>query len=220
MKYYPVFLRVTGCRCLVVGGGSVAQRKVESLLQAGADVTIVSPDLTETLCSWASSGRLHLQQRDYQSSDMNGQLLAFAATDDEALQQRIAADAATAGVLLNVVDRPALCSFIVPALCERGDLLIATSTSGTSPAMAKRICRQLETVFGPEYETALLILGRLRERLAAADWPSTQRQRVFGALVDSALLDHLRAGELDAVDRLLATTIGADVTLASLGVAT
>jgi len=218
MRYYPVFLRVAGRRCLVIGAGAVAARKVESLINADAPVTVISPELTAEISALASAGRITHHARCYQEGDLQGFFLAYAATNDVAVHTRIAREAEAAGVLLNVVDAPALSTFIVPSVVQRGDLLIATSTSGKSPALAKRIRQDLEHSFGPEYEVALRLLGRLRESFRQQCMPTEERQRIFGALVDSALIDYLRHGQHAAVDRLLATTVGAGVSLATLGV--
>jgi precorrin-2 dehydrogenase/sirohydrochlorin ferrochelatase len=218
MSYYPIFLRVAGRPCLVIGGGTVAEQKVESLLTAGARVTVISPRLTPRLQTLAATGRMKHVPRTYGDGDLAGFLLACAATDDSAVHARIAAQAETEGVLLNVVDRPQLCDFITPSVLERGDLMIATSTNGASPAMAKRIRRELEESFGPEYELALKLLRRVRESLLASTWTSSERQRIFSALVDSPLLDYLRQGRSAEIDALLASTIGIDRSLASLGI--
>jgi precorrin-2 dehydrogenase/sirohydrochlorin ferrochelatase len=156
--------------------------------------------------------------RVYTDGDLTGFLVVCAATDDSALHARIAAEAETAGVLLNVVDRPRLCHFITPSVVARGDLTIATSTNGASPAMAKRIRRELEEAFGPEYELALRLLRRVRESLPASACTGAERQRIFNTLVDSPLLDYLRHGRRRDIDALLASTIGGGVSLASLGV--
>jgi precorrin-2 dehydrogenase/sirohydrochlorin ferrochelatase len=218
MNYYPIFLRVAGRPCLVIGGGTVAEQKVESLLTAGARVTVISPRLTARLQTLAATGRMTHVPRRYTNGDLAGFLLACAATDDSAVQAQIAAEAETAGVLLNVVDRPQLCHFITPSVLNRGDLMIAASTNGASPAMAKRIRRQLEESFGPEYALALKLLRRVRESLLASTCTGSERQRIFNALVDSPLLDYLREGRSRDLDALLASTIGAGTSLTSLGI--
>ena len=217
MKYYPVFLRVAGRSCLVIGGGKIAEQKVQSLLKAGGQVTVISPDLTPTLATLASTHHIVHHQRVYATGDLRGFFLAYAATDSDALHARVSREAREAGVLLNAVDQPSLCDFIVPSVMERGDLVIATSTSGTSPAMAKRIRRELQHSFGPEYDLALQLLGRLRHRLAETSLTAAERQRIFAALVDSPLLDYLRKRRAREVDRLLAATAGDGISLASLG---
>jgi precorrin-2 dehydrogenase len=217
MKYHPIFLRVAGRPCLVIGGGNVAQQKAQSLLRAGAQVTVISSDLTSPLSALAAAGRIQHHPRPYARGDLLGFFLVYAATDDDQLHVQIAREAQEAGVLLNVVDRPQLCDFIVPSVMQRGDLLIAASTSGASPALAKRIRQDLEGMFGAEYELALQLLGRLRERLARRHFTLPERQRIFASLVDSPLLDYLRARQTSEIDRLLASTVGNGVSLASLG---
>jgi len=217
MNYYPVFLRVAGRSCLVIGGGNVGEQKVDTLLNASARVTVISPHLTPHLEALATSGQINHQRRPYGRGDLTGFFLAYAATNDESLHAQIAADASAAGVLLNVVDQPQLCDFIVPAVMERGDLVIATSTGGASPAMAGRIRRELEERFGPEYALALTLLRRVRRALAARA-SGSERRRIFKALVDSPLVEYLRHGQTSNVDALLATTVGDDVSLASLGI--
>lgn len=218
MNYYPVFLRVAGRPCLVIGGGSVAEQKADSLLKAGARVTVISPQLTPRLRVLAAANEIAHHKRGYAAGDVAGFFLVHAATDDDTLHAQIAAEADAAGVLLNVVDQPPLCHFIMPAIMQRGELMIATSTGGASPAMARRIRRELEAIFGPEYALALRLLRGVRERLLASACSGTERQRIFNALVDSPLLDYLRRGQDHAVDALLSSTVGGDVCLASLGI--
>jgi precorrin-2 dehydrogenase len=219
MKYYPIFLRVAQRACLVIGGGSVACQKVEALLRAGAAVTVLSPQLTPRLSALKTAGDITHWQRRYSPGDIRGFILVYAATGNDSVDQAIAREAKDAAVWVNVVDRPPLCDFIAPATVERGDLLIATSTSGASPAMAKRIRRDLEATFGDEYAAALVVLRRLRERLRTASWSPGERRRIFTALVESPLVDLLRQGKHAEVDRLLANTVGDGVSLATLGVA-
>jgi precorrin-2 dehydrogenase len=217
MTYYPVFLRLGGERCVVIGGGEVAERKVDSLLAAGARVTVVAPALTPALAERLARGEITHFHRVYRDGDLDGARLAYAATDDEELHAALAAAAAAAGVMLNVVDRPQWCSFIVPAVLRRGELTIAVSTGGGSPALAGRVRDDIGHHLGPEYERALDILARLREHLQAQALPSAERQRILRELVASELLECLRRPDAVAVDRLLAAHAGAQVTLASLG---
>lgn len=218
MPYYPVFLRVGGRRCVVVGGGEVAARKVATLLEAGAQVTVISPRLTPVLAAQVADGTITHRSRHYSSGDLHGSFLAYAATNDEQVHEQIARDAVAAGVLLNVVDRPHLCTFIVPAVLRRGDLQIAVSTSGGSPALAGCVRDAIDASLGDEYEQALTVLSRLRAHLRETGLSADQRQRAFKGLVSSELLDGLRSGDAAAVDRVLAQFAGSETTLASLGV--
>lgn len=192
MKFYPVFLRLTGRRCVVAGGGEVAERKVRSLLDAGARVVVVSPTLTAGLAELASGGTIDHLAREYRAGDLAGAFLAYAATDDEALHATIAGEARAAAVLLNVVDHPTLCDFIVPAVLNRGDLAVAVSTSGSSPALAARIRSDIDRALGPEYDRALAIFSRLRRRLRAKPLAAAERRRILVNLAASELVDRLR----------------------------
>jgi precorrin-2 dehydrogenase/sirohydrochlorin ferrochelatase len=218
MQYYPIFVRLAGRRCMVVGGGALAARKTRGLLDAGARVTVVSPSVVGELQALADDGRIELRSRPYRSGDLDGFFLAFAATGDDANDRRICGDAQTAGVLLNVIDRTDLCDFIAPAIVSRGDLTVAISTAGTSPAMAKRIRRKLEGDLGMEYALALQVLGRLRQRLFSAATPAAERARIFGAIVDSPFLDLLRQRRFDEVDALLTAAVGGEISLAGLDI--
>lgn len=217
MGYYPISVDLSGQPCLVVGGGGVAERKVASLLDAQAQVSVISPTLTWQLGAWAAELRIRTKPRAYRSGDMRGFRLVFAATSDESLHRRLAAEARAAGVLLNVVDRPALCSFIVPAVVSQGDLRIAVSTGGASPAMAKKIRHQLSADFGPEYAQALQLLARVRERVAQDHLSSQERQQRFHALVNSPLLDYLRERKIDKLNTLLHAILGEAYGLDQLG---
>ena len=218
MKYYPMFLRVAGRPCLVIGGGNVAAQKVDGLLAAGGRATVISPELCRPLAALAVAGKLTHLARPYAPGDLRGFFLVFAATDDREVQSQVVREAHELGVLLNVVDRPTLCDFIAPAVLERGDLMIAVSTSGASPALARQVRRQLAALFGPEYALALQLLRRLRDRLAAPSQTAADRQRIFAALVESPLLDYLREHRIADIDRLLAQTVGTGVSVAELGV--
>lgn len=215
MKYYPVSLNVADRSCLVIGGGEIAARKAETLLDAGAKLTIVSPEGVAAIGDWAVSGRVEWLRRGYESGDLVGRYLAFAATDDDQLHERIAADAAAAGILLNVVDRPQWCDFIVPSIARRGDLVVAVSTSGRSPAMARRIRLDIEALLTPEYEEAIAIFAQLRRRLVDRGWTFPERQQLFERLLEADFLGSLRVGDRDAVDRLVSEHSGEPLSAAA-----
>ncbi|MCS6926983.1 MAG: bifunctional precorrin-2 dehydrogenase/sirohydrochlorin ferrochelatase [Candidatus Binatia bacterium] len=217
MKYYPLFLDLRGRPCLVIGGGAVAERKVAALLQAGGQVTVVSPTLTPQLHRWREAGAIVVHQRSYRPGDLQDFVLIFAATDDAELHRRIAHEAATRGALLNVVDQPALCSFIVPAVVSRGDLTIAVSTAGTSPALAGKIRRVLEQQFGPEYEWTLRLLARVREWMQTHGMPAAARRRLLTTLAESPLVEYVRERQVEEIDTLLQRTVAESCTLKGLG---
>jgi len=216
MKLYPLYVRLEGRLCTVIGGGEVAEHKVLGLISAGARVRVVSPTLTSRLRTLAQTDAIDHVERGYQHGDLADSFIAFATTDDESVNAGVAAEAREHGVMLNAADRPSLCDFVSPAVLERGDLLIATSTSGASPMMARRIREQLELQFGLEYADALEILRAARRRLAAEGRSSAERRRVLAALVDSPLLDLLRRRDRAGIDRVLAETLGGGYTIESL----
>jgi precorrin-2 dehydrogenase/sirohydrochlorin ferrochelatase len=216
MEYYPVFLSVTARRCVVVGGGEVAARKAESLLDAGAEVTVVSPEATAAIASLAAAGRLDWVRRPYRSGDLQGAILAYAATDDDHLHAAIAADARAERVFLNVADRPQWCDFIVPSIARRGDLVVAVSTSGRSPAMARRVRQDIESMLTDEYEAAIALFDRLRRHLVRRGWSFERRREIFDRLLQSDVLTSLRRADRQEVDRLLAEHTGEPISAASL----
>jgi precorrin-2 dehydrogenase/sirohydrochlorin ferrochelatase len=183
-----------GRRCLVVGGGGVAERKVGLLLASGAAVCVVSPAASPRLRALASSGRIRLSCRPVQTKDLAGAFLVFAATDDVRVNRRVAGHARRAGILVNVADDPAGCSFLVPSVIRRGELTIAISTGGGSPALAKRLRRRLERTIGPEYETFLDALRTLRERAQAIMPDPAARQALFRRAVNSDLFERAAHG--------------------------
>ena len=216
MQYYPAYLELRGHPCLVIGGGEIAERKVTTLLDAGARVTVVSPTLTPALAALADTHEIVHHPRVYRHGDLAGYWLAYAATSDDAVHAEIAAEAAEARVFLNVVDRPRLCSFIVPAIVRCGPVAIAVSTGGASPALAKRLAEELTTTVGPEWGLAAVVLGKLRARLNGGD--AASRGRVFAALADTPLVAALRDGDAARVDALLTEHVGIATTLADLGI--
>jgi precorrin-2 dehydrogenase/sirohydrochlorin ferrochelatase len=208
MAYLPIFLDVSGHRCMVIGGGEVAARKVASLLEAGAKVTVVSPLLIDELSKLAGASRIEHVQREYADGDMAGATLAYAATDDAQLQQRLSVEGRARGIPVNVADVPALCTFIGPAVMRRGSLCIAVSTDGASPALAKRIIKRLERLFGPEYGLALEVLRAARRHLQANEPNIRIRAAKLTALAASRIPEYLRDGELEEVDGIVRREIG------------
>ena len=165
MQYYPVFLDVRNRSCLVVGGGRVGTRKVKTLMDCGARVTVISPEVTDELAGLAARPAILLKRRAYRNSDLDDVFLVIGATDDEDLNQRIHQDAESRGKLCNIADQPRRCNFILPSIINQGDLTIAISTAGRSPAFAKFLRRRMKKQFGPEYGAMLALMGAIRERL-------------------------------------------------------
>jgi len=208
MRYYPLNLDVRNRRCLVVGGGGVGTRKVETLLSCGARVTVVSLEFSSRLERLAADGKVALAKRDYRMDDLDGIFLVIGATDDERLNRRISRDAHVKNLLCNIADQPDLCNFILPAIIDRGDLVITVSTSGKSPAFAKTLRRKLERQFGAEYGPFLTLMGKIREVLLAEAHEPEAHRHLFEALIDAGLLELLREGRSGDVRRLLQTVLG------------
>jgi precorrin-2 dehydrogenase/sirohydrochlorin ferrochelatase len=200
---YPIMLDLVGRRALVVGGGKVALRKAQSLADAGVSVRVVAPEL---LPEFAADGRFECIAQAYDSRHMAGVFIAIAATDDEAINARVAADARAAAALVNVVDRPALCDFIVPALVERGRLLIAISTGGAAPSLARKMRERLQKEFGPEYAVYCDVMDKVRTDIQARDLSPDLRRRIFERLSEPDLLAAARAGT-DALSRAMNAAI-------------
>jgi len=218
VSYYPVFLDLRERPALVVGGGEVAHGKIVALLRAGARVTVVAPHLVESIERLVQDGKITLVTRPYAAEDVRGFHLVVATTGDAEIDRRVSSDAQRAGVLVNVVDQAALSSFIAPAVLERGNLQIAVSTSGSSPALAVSLRDRLEREVGPEYAVALAILREVRARLRAGEQTSDDRRRILRELADGRLVDRVRAKDRAGVDTLLASLAGQGMTLKALGI--
>jgi precorrin-2 dehydrogenase/sirohydrochlorin ferrochelatase len=208
MRYYPAYLDIKGRRCLVVGGGRVGTRKVETLLACGAQVTLVSPKVTDELVRLAAAGRIELLQRVYRHPDMENAFLVISATDDQALNEQIHRDAEADQRLCNIADQPKLCNFVLPAVVNQGDLSIAISTAGQSPAFAKHLRRQLQDQFGPEYGLFLELMGAVRQRLLAAEHAPEAHKPMFDELIQSGLLQLIKDNDIPAIDALLERVLG------------
>jgi len=174
-----MFVKLEGRRVLVVGAGSVGEAKIESLLATGASVYLVAPKATTRVREWVREERIEWEARQYRPSDFAGVFLVIAATDSPALHDEIYAEARSRGVLCNAVDEPERCDFYFPAVVRRGELQIAISTGGLSPALAQRLRKELEEQFGPEWEEWVAQLGRTREELRGIPMPPQQRKRLL-----------------------------------------
>jgi len=208
MKYYPVNLDIRHQSCLVVGGGAVGTRKVKTLLDCGAAVTVVSPDVSNLLSGLAEQNLISLKQRPYRASDLKGVFLVIGATDNKVLNREIHNDARRQGKLCNIADRPELCNFILPSIVERGDLIIAISTSGKSPAVARRLRKQIEAQFGPEYAEFLKLMGSVRKILLEQTRDPEAHRRIFESLIDQGLLECIRDGNKTRIDNMLISVLG------------
>jgi len=184
---YPIFMQLKGKRCVIIGGGSVAQRKLLGLLAAGADeIWVISPSLTPKIESLASGGKIRCFQREYNDGDLSGAWVVFAATNDKRLNAEIAAAADRLGILVNAVDDAGHGSFISPSIVRRGDLLLAVTASGASPALSQQIKKELEALYGPEYEEITIILRRFREKVLNSLLDEQERQSVLKLAAEEA----------------------------------
>jgi precorrin-2 dehydrogenase/sirohydrochlorin ferrochelatase len=191
-----------------VGGGAVGSRKVNTLLMCGAKVSVISPDPTQALRKLAARGAIILKERAYRSADLKGMFLVIGATDDERLNRQISKDAEQIAILCNIADRPEACNFILPSIVQRGDLVITISTSGQSPALAKHIRRKIEAQFGEEYADFLLLMGAIRKKLLSQAHEPEAHKALFNQLIDSNLIELLRAGQKREVNLLLQKVLG------------
>ena len=198
--YYPAILDIAGRKALVVGAGKVGEGKIEGLLRGGASVRVVSLTATDTVRRWAAEGRIELELRPYETQDLEGALLVIAATEDNPTNVRVFEDAEARQMLCNVVDVTHLCNFILPSIVRRGDLAIAVSTGGASPAMARRIRLALEQCYGDEYAVAMELLGSLREELKQMYPAPNDRKVLFERMVYSNFMDMVREGDADGIE--------------------
>jgi len=209
MSYYPIFLDLKDKNVLVVGGGKVAERKILNLLRYGCRIHVVSPELTSQLEKLVVEKRIqHIPEQSLNQA-MNKAFMVIAATDDPAVNGQIASRAKEKGLLVNAVDQPRDCNFIMPSIVKRGDLQIAISTGGKSPALAKKIRKELQTWFGSEYGSLAKLLGMLRTEVLAQGDTSSENKPFFENLVNSDLLELIRTGDIDGIRATLRSTLGA-----------
>jgi len=202
MRYYPVFLDIAGKPVVVIGGGNIAYQKVVGLLKASAEVTVVSPEMNQEMASLAAGGHFRHVQRDYEPGDLEGYVLAFVATDDRAVNATVAAEGKERRVWVNAVDDPPYCDFIMPGIAQQGNLIVAVSTSGTSPAMARKMREEIEAFLTEDWalmlELAAEVRAELREKGMLVD------SEVWNKALDSDLRGLLAEGKRpEAKERLM-----------------
>ncbi len=203
VKYYPIYLDIANKRCVVVGGGAVAERKARRLLECGARVVLVGKTLTPFLEQKKNEGAIEHVDAEYEGSCLAGAFLAIGATDRDEVNESVAADARAKGIPANIVDKPSRCDFIVPAVFRRGDLAIAVSTGGKSPALAKTIRKELGKCYGREYAVLVNILGDLRDRIIAAGRSPAENKRLFEGIAASEIIPALRENDWDRVKEII-----------------
>ena len=205
--FYIACLKLSSRKCLVVGGGEIGLEKVEGLLACDAEVTLVAPAANDELRALAAEGSITWQQREYAPTDLEGAFMVIACTDDTDVNIRVFDDAERRAMLVNIVDVPPLCNFILPAIVRTGPLAIAISTAGASPALAKRMKREVSELFGEEYARLAVMLNDVRG-WAKGTLPTYQdRKDFFEGIVngDPDPIELIRAGDEDAVRELIAS---------------
>jgi siroheme synthase-like protein len=199
--------RLEGLRCVVVGGGQVAERKVEALLDTGARIEVISPSASAALVQWAAAGRITHIPRRFDDADVSGAFMVIAATNDRSTNEAVAWAGRQRNILVNVADDPKAGNFHTAAAVRQGDLLLAVSTGGASPAVAALVRRKLEAVFGHEYAELLAILGALRSRVTR-EVPEVERPKLWRQLASDEMLEWLRKGDgtraMERAEELLA----------------
>lgn len=209
---YPVFINLTGRQCLVVGGGPVATEKTEKLLEVGARVRIVSLAFTDTLRGLIASGAIsEAHERAYGAGDIDQCLLVIAATNDGEVNRRVRDDCRAANILVNVVDVPVLCDFIVPSIMRDGELAIAVSTGGASPVVAREIRQRIERAIGPEWGELVALFRETREALKERYTTMPSRQAAVEAFLESDVLERLAQGDREGAAALFAEVLGTPV---------
>ena len=206
--YYPVYIEMRDQPVVVIGGGKIAEGKVDGLLAAKAHVTIISPELTPHLRELVNQNEIGYLARTYQQGDLSGAFMVICATDRADINHRVWREATANHQLVNVVDDTPRCNFIAPSILRRGDLTIAISTSGRAPALAVRLKERLQRELGPEYERFLELAAKLREPLARHVPDFETRKALWYQLVDSEILDVLADGDEAAARQIISRVVG------------
>ena len=199
-QLFPVLMTLQGARVVVIGGGQVAERKIGSLLECGASIDVIAPELCPGLLELAQAGRITVTERIFRPGDLTGAVVAIAAVDDLETGAAVAEEAARLGILVNVVDRPELCTFIVPSVLRRGHLTIAVSTGGASPAWARRIREKLDGEFGEEYARLFEALRSVRRRCLREIPDPDRRRDILQRLAEEAVLELARTVTADRLE--------------------
>lgn len=206
--YYPVYIQLREQPCVVIGGGKIAEGKVDGLLAAEANVSIISPDLTSHLHDLVNQKQVAHFARAYQPGDLTGAFMVICATDQAEINHQVWQEATSNHQLVNVVDDTPRCNFIAPSILRKGDLTIAISTSGKAPALAVRLKERLQREIGPEYERFLELAGELRQPLAQHIPDFEIRKALWYELVDSEILDVLARGDEASAREIISRMVG------------
>lgn len=208
--YYPVYIQLRDQPCVVIGGGKIAEGKVEGLLEVRAKVTVIAPELTSHLQHLVEQKQIIYIPRKYQPGDLTGAFMVICATDKTETNHQVWQEASANHQLVNVVDDTPRCNFIAPSILRKGDLSVAISTSGKAPALAVRLKERLQREIGPEYERFLELAGKLREPLAHHIPDFETRKALWYELVDSGILDVLARGDESSAMAMISQIVGFD----------
>ncbi|HYM75061.1 MAG TPA: bifunctional precorrin-2 dehydrogenase/sirohydrochlorin ferrochelatase [Candidatus Dormibacteraeota bacterium] len=206
---FPMFMKLEGKQCLVVGAGKVGESKIGGLLETGARIRVVAIEASATVREWARAGKIELEVRAFTSDDLHGAFLAVVATPSRTLNERIYREAQRVDVLCNVVDVPDLCDFFYPSIVRRGDLQIAVSTAGQSPSLAQKIRQQLEKQFGPAYAAWVAELGETRKLILASDLDQARKLELLHSLASREAFEAAVAENRELAAELTAKGEGA-----------
>ncbi|MBT2989718.1 MAG: uroporphyrinogen-III C-methyltransferase [gamma proteobacterium symbiont of Ctena orbiculata] len=217
MDFFPIFLDLKKRPCLVVGGGSIAERKTALLLRSGAEVTLISPDLCHNLTTWRDMGRYTHLERAFRDEDLNGQHLAIAATNDPAVNRRVAEIAESLRIPVNVVDQPALCSFIVPSIIDRSPVVAAVSTGGASPVLARLIRSRLESLIPAGYGRLAELCNRFRQRVKERFAEPDERRLFWDRVLQGGVAERIFSGHEDEADQLMEQVLSTPLAKQKMG---
>lgn len=218
MQFLPIFMNLRDRACLLVGGGEVAGRKARLLLEAGARVTVVAPELGPTLARLVKAGKIAHRPEVFSEEQLDGNVLVFAATDERAINERVYRAASTRGIPVNVVDQPDLCTFVMPSIVDRSPVIIAVSTGGAAPVLARLLRARLETLIPASYGRLASLVAEFRERVKRHFKHPAQRRRFWETVLDGPIAEQVHAGQEDAARAALARSLeAADGTAAPQG---
>ena len=213
MPYYPIFLELQGEKVLVVGGGTVALRKIDTLLEYGARVHVIAKELKPPLNAYVDEGKIKSIGQEFEEEALRGFFLVIAATNDRRLNSKIGKIAKEMGLLVNAVDQPADCNFIVPSVLRRGDLQVAVSTSGKSPVMARKVRKDMERVLGDEYGHLLALMGRIRKEVLSRGLSQEENRGIFYQIADSPILEALASEDWKGAAHILHGILNREVSV-------
>ena len=209
MTYYPIFLKVKNRKCLLVGAGSVGVRKLKSILECDPEqVTVLdTAEPNSEMLEISRDQRVIFEQRSFKDEDLDDIFIAFACTNNTELNRRMADLCAEKNILCNIADFPEGSNFIVPSVIRQGDLTLAVSSGGCTPAFTKKIRRELQNIFGPHYAAFITLMGRIRPLVLDLGKETSHNTALFRQLVASPILDELEAGDMDRVKEILTRTL-------------